>query len=70
MFLVGSGYGTRCTTALTIERSGELVFVERRFDPAGAPLATARFGFTLRRDSEYGKVRLEWREKKGRRGRR
>jgi len=34
-FVVDPGYGTRCSTVLTVGNSGDLDLLERRFDPAG-----------------------------------
>lgn len=44
VFVRGQVYGTRATTLIAIESTGEGVIVERRFGPNGAPL-----GETLRR---------------------
>ncbi len=37
-FIVSDGYGTRCSTVLTIDRAGTAVMTERRFDATGAPV--------------------------------
>ena len=46
-FIVSPRYGTRCSTAILVDRSGEATFVERSFDPQGRETGTARFDFTL-----------------------
>jgi uncharacterized protein with NRDE domain len=49
-FIVDDGYGTRCSTVLTIDRDDGACFVERTFDPRGAPVGevTYRFAVTSR----------------------
>lgn len=34
-FIVGDGYGTRCSTLFTVDREGAARFIERSFDAAG-----------------------------------
>jgi uncharacterized protein with NRDE domain len=46
-FIVSSDYGTRCSTIVAIGREGDVQFVERSFDAAGAPSGEARFRFQL-----------------------
>ena len=46
-FIVSDGYGTRCSTVLTIDRAGTAVMTERRFDAAGAPLGDAVERFVI-----------------------
>lgn len=38
-FIVSDGYGTRCSTVLTVDRDGTAVMTERRFDAAGDAVA-------------------------------
>jgi uncharacterized protein with NRDE domain len=45
-FIESPLYGTRSSTVLTIDRTGEAVFVERVFDGTAAP-RTSRFSFRL-----------------------
>lgn len=47
-FIVSEGYGTRCTTVLTIDRNGRVVFEERSFGPEGVALGTRREAFVAR----------------------
>lgn len=44
-FIVTPTYGTRCSTALTIDADGRCEFLERRFDAAGEAVGDARFTF-------------------------
>jgi len=46
-FIVSNDYGTRCSTIVAIDRQGDVQFVERSFDAAGAPGGEARFRFQL-----------------------
>lgn len=46
-FIVSEGYGTRCSTLLALGRDGEAHFVERSFDPTGAPTGEVRFDFRI-----------------------
>ena len=39
-FVLDPGYGTRCSTVLTISNQGALRITERRFDADGAPIGT------------------------------
>lgn len=48
-FVVGDGYGTRCSTVLLVDRDGHAVFAERSFDAAGALTGEVRETFVLRR---------------------
>ena len=43
LFIRSPVYGTRCSTVLLIDRNGEVVFEERRFDAAGRPAGAGRF---------------------------
>jgi uncharacterized protein with NRDE domain len=45
--ILTSGYGTRCTTALTIDRAGRVAFVERTYGADGEAAGTVRETFTL-----------------------
>ena len=47
-FIVSDGYGTRCSTVLTLTADGAARFVERSFDPAGRQTGEVdvRFGVT------------------------
>jgi len=44
-FIVTPTYGTRCSTALTIDADGRCELLERRFDAAGDAVDDARFTF-------------------------
>jgi len=44
-FIVTETYGTRCSTALTLDEHGRCRFIERSFDPSGRPIGDARFDF-------------------------
>jgi uncharacterized protein with NRDE domain len=44
-FIVSDSYGTRSSTIVTIDRAGEVTFVERTFDAAGRPAGERRFRF-------------------------
>lgn len=44
-FIVTETYGTRCSTALTLDEHGRCQFIERSFDPSGKPIHDARFDF-------------------------
>ncbi len=48
-FVVSERYGTRCSTVVLWGADREVTFVERQFDPRGAPLSTGRFGFSVGR---------------------
>lgn len=49
-FIESPVYGTRSSTVLTMDRAGEVTFVERVFN-GGAPALTARFSFHLEGES-------------------
>lgn len=42
-FVAGPVYGTRCSTAVMLQKDGTLRFSERRFDAAAAPIETRHF---------------------------
>lgn len=44
-FIVTPTYGTRCSTALTLDGSGCWAMLERRHDASGAPAGESRFAF-------------------------
>ena len=46
-FIVQPDYGTRCSTALTVGRSGDVRFLERRFDAGGEATGESRFAFSI-----------------------
>ena len=46
-FIVHPEYGTRCSTALTIDDTGGVQFVERSFGPDGRPNGETEFAFDL-----------------------
>ncbi len=48
-FIVGENYGTRCSTVLTVSRSGEARLVERSFDARGDPTGDVEFEFEISR---------------------
>ncbi len=47
VFVVHGGYGTRCSTALLASRDGKIRFVERSFEPSGAPSGTVDVSFRV-----------------------
>lgn len=46
LFIESPGYGTRCSTAVLLDRAGRLTFVERTFE-AGAEAGEARYEFNV-----------------------
>ena len=46
-FIVSAGYGTRCSTILTVSRDGTARFFERSFDSSGSALGDVEYRFTL-----------------------
>jgi len=46
-FIVSEGYGTRCSTVVTIDRDGNVQLIERTFDKRAAVTGEVAFGFTL-----------------------
>jgi uncharacterized protein with NRDE domain len=51
VFVLHGAYGTRCSTALFFSKDGRVRFVERSFDPSGAPAGTVDVSF--RTDASY-----------------
>jgi uncharacterized protein with NRDE domain len=49
LFVEGAEYGTRCSTVLTIARTGGVVFIERRFDARGRVTGEDRYDLELER---------------------
>ncbi|MFI5181055.1 MAG: NRDE family protein [Thermoanaerobaculia bacterium] len=49
VFVVHGSYGTRCSTAFLVSRSGTVRFVERSFDTSGASTGTVDISFRLAR---------------------
>jgi uncharacterized protein with NRDE domain len=47
LFIESPTYGTRCSTALLIDREGMVTFVERVFSGGSAPRVTSRFDFRI-----------------------
>jgi uncharacterized protein with NRDE domain len=47
-FIHTPGYGTRASTVVLIERSGNLTFLERNFDASGRPVETRAFQLSPR----------------------
>jgi uncharacterized protein with NRDE domain len=47
IFIEGELYGTRSTTILLIDRSGDVTFIERTFDRSRMTPATERFSFRI-----------------------
>jgi len=45
-FIVMPNYGTRCSTIVLADSSGNWRFTERRFDPAGRQTGESKFSFT------------------------
>lgn len=45
LFIVGEDFGTRCTTVLTVDATGQARFVEQRFSAAGRACGLSRFAF-------------------------
>ena len=48
-FIVSEGYGTRCSTVLTIDRAGHARFCERSFAPDGSPIGEVVEEFAVER---------------------
>ena len=46
-FIVSAGYGTRCSTILTVSRDGTAHFIERGFDPNGAATGDVEHRFAV-----------------------
>lgn len=46
-FITGDDYGTRASTVILIDRSGQVSFTERCFDASGRSTTTQRFEFML-----------------------
>lgn len=46
-FVRSPGYGTRCSTVMTVSSAGEVDFEERSFGPDARPSGTVRLRFTL-----------------------
>jgi uncharacterized protein with NRDE domain len=46
-FIVGDGYGTRCSTVLAVGRDGSARFVERSFDARGDAMGEVAFDFAV-----------------------
>src|SRR6185295_2608406 len=42
-FVLDPGYGTRCSTVLTISHDDELAMIERRFDAQGNPTGETEY---------------------------
>ena len=49
IFIEGAGYGTRCSTIVTIGDDGHVCFHERRYDAAAAISGESRYEFELSR---------------------
>ncbi len=47
IFIAGAGYGTRCSSVLTINDAGHVSFYERRYDGDGEISGDSRFEFEL-----------------------
>jgi uncharacterized protein with NRDE domain len=47
IFVVGTEFGTRCSTVVLAGRDGRVSFAERRFDAAAAPAGTTRVDFDV-----------------------
>lgn len=45
IFIVSADYGTRASTAVLVDSSGQIHFMERAFDPKGEPISERRFRF-------------------------
>jgi uncharacterized protein with NRDE domain len=48
-FIVSPGYGTRCSTVVTVDREGHARFVERTFDPSGNRSGEVEYRFDVDR---------------------
>jgi uncharacterized protein with NRDE domain len=44
-FIISEEYGTRCSSVLLWRNSGEVEFIERRFDAAGSRTGQSKFTF-------------------------
>ena len=51
-FIVHPEYGTRCSTVLTVDDSGQARFLERRYDPAGRRTGESTFTFASGQDAQ------------------
>lgn len=49
-FILGSEYGTRCSTIIMVDASGEVLYRERSFDAAGEACGDAVHSFRIERD--------------------
>lgn len=57
-FIRTLGYGTLSSTALLIERTGDLTFVERSFDPTDESQKETRYEFRIERDLEESRLEI------------
>jgi uncharacterized protein with NRDE domain len=57
-FIVSDGYGTRSSTIVTIDRDGEVTFVERTFDAAGNLTGESAFRFASERSPDQSARRI------------
>lgn len=48
-FILGSHYGTRCSTVIMVDADGEVLFRERSFDAAGEPRGDEVHSFRIQR---------------------
>lgn len=51
IFIQSPVYGTRSSTVLLIDRSGEVNFIERQYDAGGKPTGTGKHTFRINRQS-------------------
>ena len=51
-FIIGAGYGTRCSTLFRVAADGHCEFIERRFDPAARVTGETRQTFPLEKISQ------------------
>jgi uncharacterized protein with NRDE domain len=50
-FIIGDGYGTRCSTVVMIDAAGNAIFAERTFDATGQLAGEVRETFALSRSA-------------------
>jgi uncharacterized protein with NRDE domain len=51
-FIVHPEYGTRCSTVMTVDDGGSVIFLERRFNPDGRVSGESKYAFESGQDAE------------------